>query len=117
MFKGTLRDAKDSTGVASATLTDTGTVNLLIPAQSESNVMAVSAKAVNVSGTTAGTGTLQYSLNGTDWANVPNLTALTLADGAFTIWPLTNTPGYYYRVSFAGTGTQSTTVTSQFIVK
>lgn len=68
-----------------------------------------------ISGTTAGTITLQGSINGTnfvaltDSTTVPNITTKTATDVAsqsFT-WQVTNSPYLYYRVSWTGSGTMS----------
>ncbi len=73
-----------------------------------------------ISGTVAGTITLQGSMNGTSWKalNTPNtVTALathTATDASATYhWIITGSPFPYYRVSWTGSGTMSASFTAK----
>ena len=118
MAKGISITIKDSTGDAAPVLTNTGTVNMDVDASfSSDNVLGIFAKIVNVTGTTAGTASLQWSINGTDFIDIPGEATLTLVDGATIIWELANTGLVKYRVEFAGSGTHTSTCSGESIYK
>lgn len=99
-------------------LTDTGTVNMAVDTSFTSdNVLSIFAKVVTLTGTTAGTASLQWSINGTDFIDVPGESALTLINGATIIWELANTGAVNYRVEFAGSGTHTTTCSGEYVYK
>lgn len=78
----------------------------------------VQANLVKISGTVAGTVTLQGSLDGVTYKAV-TATATGTQTGAFTatdvatqstVWTLVNSPFRYYRISWTGTGTMAATL-------
>jgi len=80
-------------------------------------------KVVRLSGTTAGTATLQGSMNGTDWnaLTTPNtataLATYTVANAAsaFYVWNISSSPYPYLRVSWtATTATFSAILSAKF---
>lgn len=99
------------------TVTNTGTVTMssaiVKGAPNESTVVATFTK---LTGTVAGTATLQGSLNGTDWASASS-TSYTVTDLASqtTSWPLTGKPYLYFRVNVVGSGTSTYTVKGQVL--
>jgi hypothetical protein len=117
-IKGIVTAILDSTDDAAPLLTDTGTVLMNIGTSfSSDNVLTVFAKIVNVSGTTAGSTSIQWSVNGTDFIDVPDESVLTQIDGATIIWELANTGAVKYRVEFAGSGTHTSTCSGSYIYK
>lgn len=117
-IKGIAQSIVDGTDDPVPVLTDTGTVLMDVePKFSSDNVLTVSAKIVNISGTTAGSGTVEWSLNGTDYSKVTDSATLTLLDGSTIIWEFPNTGATKYRVKFAGSGTHTSTCSGQFIYK
>lgn len=93
------------------TLTDDGTVNFLYPAYADDNYdLTWQVKATNISGTTAGTANLQYTLDkgGTGpWFTAHTWTFSAAGDTTFVIRDF---PGARARMQVVGTGTQSSTV-------
>jgi hypothetical protein len=100
------------------TVTNTGTVYMNVRSTfSSNNNLVISAKVTNVSGTTAGTAILEWSINGTDYATHPTADTLTLTDGAVHLWELTTTGAKKYRINFTGTGTHVSIVEGQYVYK
>lgn len=99
------------------TVTNTGTVTMssaiVKGAPNESTILATFTK---LTGTVAGTATLQGSLNGTDWASASS-TSYTVTDLASqsTGWSLTGKPYLYFRVNVVGSGTSTYTVKGQVL--
>lgn len=60
---------------------------------------------LKISGTVGGSLALQGSMNGTDWVTIGN--AATPSDGSANYSFNTTVRWYYYRISYAGTGTMS----------
>lgn len=115
---GTVSNTLSEYSLTTDTVTNTGTVNMVVPAAfSSNNNLVISAKAVQVSGTTAGTAILQWSLNGTDYATHPTADTLTLSNGAVHLWELTTTGARKYRIQFTGSGTNVTIVSGQYMYK
>ncbi len=116
--KGISTAIEDGTGDPAPVLTDTGTVNMDVTTSfSSDNVLGIFAKIVTLTGTTAGTASLQWSINGSDFIDVPGESTLTLINGATIIWELANTGAIKYRVEFAGSGTHTSTCSGQYIYK
>ena len=104
-------------GYTSDTVTNTGTVYMSVGATFSSiNTLSVSAKSVNVSGTTAGTAVLQHSINGSDFVTHPTADTLTLSDGAVHIWTV-DSDVIKYRVKLTGTGTGVSIVSGNYVHK
>lgn len=80
-------------------------------------VVSFDCLATNVSGTTAGNLQLQGSLDGTNWVNIGSTVAI--ADGVTKNVPLGGTVLYFakYRVTLAGSGTQSSTIAVRYCMK
>lgn len=115
---GVAKDLKSTFSLTTDTVTNTGTVYMDVTATfSSNNNLVVSGKADNVSGTTAGTAILEWSINGTDYATHPTADTLTLSDGGVYLWELTTTGAKKYRVNFTGTGTQVSIVQGQYVYK
>jgi len=76
--------------------------------------VTITATFTKLTGTVAGTASLQGSLNATDWTSA-SATTYTVTDvaNATTSWVLTNKPFQYYRVSVTGSGTSTYTVKGQ----
>lgn len=116
--KGVLINTKSTFNLATDTVTNTGTVYMDVISTFSGNYnLVVSGKATNVSGTTAGTATLEWSLNGTDYVTHPTADTLTLSDGAVYLWELNTTGARKYRINFTGSGTNVTIVEGQYIYK
>lgn len=112
------------TTLNSDTVTNTGTgavgsPRISGPAQSVTIVVVLT----ELSGTTAGTLTLQGSLDGTNFKAIPTeetqtsiatATALDVASQVFT-WRVKNSPYLYYRVSWTGSGTMSATIAGRLM--
>ncbi len=106
-------------GFETDTVTNTGTAYLTVRNTKEgSDVVAIQVVCTKISGTTAGTLTLQGSLDGvnfyalTDTTSVPNINTFTATDVASQtfIWKLSDNPVEFYRVSWTGSGTMSATL-------
>ena len=65
-----------------------------------------------ISGTVGGTLALQGSMDGTNWTTIGS--AATPSDGSATYSFNTTVRWYYYRISYAGTGTMSASFKSYF---
>lgn len=115
--------------IPTVTLTDAATVNTdIIELAADYELLSVVAVVSNVSGTSAGTLTLQASLDGTSWFTVNGvgagiltaspqasitgaaLNALTIADGLIGSWVVNKNSYRHYRLAADGTGTQSTEI-------
>lgn len=106
------------------TVTNTGTGTVTSPRISGagSNVTIVLVL-TEISGTTAGTVTIQGSLDGTNWKAIPTVetqtsittaTALDVASQVFT-WRLASSPYLYYRASWTGSGTMAATIAGKIM--
>ena len=109
-------------GIASDTAVNTTPTFLssaaIAPAPAVTSTIEVSV--TKLTGTVAGTITLQGSMNGTSWKalNTPNtVTALathTATDASATYhWIITGSPFPYYRVSWTGVGTMTASFTAK----
>lgn len=109
-----------NTDVATDTITNTGTnyVSTLVAIKIPAYTTTIQANIVKISGTVAGTVTLQGSLDATNWTTVTG-TATGVQTGAFTAtnvasqsttWTLVNNPFIYYRITWTGTGTMAATL-------
>lgn len=107
---------------ASDTVTNSGTGTLtsgvLTAAPAVTSTIWVSV--TKISGTVAGTITLQGSIDGTNWKalNTPNtataLATFTATDASATYhWIISGSPMPYYRVSWTGAGTMSASFTAK----
>lgn len=101
------------------TVTNTATVFLTSPKVLGSpKSITVGFKAVKISGTAAGTVTLQGSNDNVDYYTA-SATTFTITDLASqtTSWVLTGAPYLYYRVSCTGSGTSSYTLKSNVLIR
>lgn len=98
-----------SNGLAVDTVSNTGTETWTLRVPGFHKTVAVQFIATKISGTIAGSVTLQGSLNGTSWATVPGTSAFTATDVASqsAVFKLDNSGFSYYRISWTGTGTMS----------
>lgn len=115
--------------VPTATVTDAATTNIDIVTLSASyDLLSITALVSNVSGTSAGTLTLQGSFDDTNWVFVngvgagvltaspkasitgADLNQITITDALVANWVVSGNPYKYYRIEAKGTGTQSTEV-------
>jgi len=116
-----LTDLRNSLGTASVpilsdTVTNTGTGTLSsIRVNGPGDNVTIVVTCTEISGTTAGTITIQGSLDGTNYKAIPTnetqtsittATALDVASQVFT-WRLASSPYLYYRVSWTGSGTMA----------
>lgn len=106
------------------TVTNTGTGTVTSPRISGagSNI-TIALVLTEISGTTAGTVTIQGSLDGTNWKAIPTVetqtsittaTALDVASQVFT-WRLASSPYLYYRASWTGAGTMAATIAGKIM--
>lgn len=101
------------------TVTNTATVYLTSPKVAGSpKSVTVGFKAVKISGTAAGTVTLQGSNDNVDFYSA-SATTFTITDVAtqVTSWAITGAPYLYYRVSCTGSGTSSYTLKSNVLIR
>lgn len=112
--------------IKSDTVANTATAYLTSPLSADkSGTVTVIITATKISGTVAGTITLQGSLDGTtyialtDASAVPAIATKTATDVASQsfIWRVTGNPVRYYRVSWTGTGTMSAKFSAQMTVR
>jgi hypothetical protein len=112
MFTHAQNEAKimlGSNGLAVDTVSNTGTETWTLRVPGYQKTVAVQFVATKISGTVAGSVTLQGSLNGTNWATVPSQSAFTATDVASqtAVWKFDGSGFSYYRLSWTGTGTMS----------
>lgn len=114
---------KQATGAVSDTVDDSGTGYVSIQVQNWYHDVSIQFVGTKISGTVAGTVTLQGSLDGTNYSTVKTVylksygikpystdgvATFTATDGTSTgIWTLIGSPYEYYRLSWTGTGTMS----------
>jgi hypothetical protein len=108
------------------TITDAGTTYVVLPAFTSDDPVTIQASFTQLTGTAAGTATLEGSVDGTNYIALTDYAtflkgypaaSLTITDGSTTSW-VVQTNGYYkYRVKSVGTGTQSTEVDVSYIRK
>jgi hypothetical protein len=98
-----------SNGLAIDTVSNTGTETWTLKTPGYAKTVAVQFVATKISGTVAGSVTLQGSLNGTNWATVPSQSAFTATDVASqtAVWKFDDSGFLYYRLSWTGAGTMS----------
>lgn len=93
------------------TVTNSGTKYLTIPAAVKGfyKTCSVQFYASEISGTTAGTATLQYSLDNSNWYSVPRDSVYTLTDVSTQSfgWQLKDWGDLYLRVKVTGSGTMA----------
>ena len=113
--------------LANDTLTDAETV-YTVPVQSSSSKGAVTLQIAltNISGTTAGTITLQGSIDNSNYAEITNIAdmfnvipddTITVADGTVGQAIIQQSPFKYYRWKYVGSGTQSTKIEQAYLPK
>lgn len=113
--------------ILSDTVTNTGTGTLTSYSQTRTQALttAFSVVCTKISGTVAGTITLQGSLDGTNFkalttedtqTSITTATATDVASQVF-VWRIKNCPFNYYRVSWTGSGTMAASFTARLIVK
>lgn len=86
------------------------TKNLTLTTQVPStyNIVEIVFTATKISGTVAGTATVQESIDGTLWCTAPGTTAYTITDGTQTTgFKITNYGAKYIRLQVVGSGTMS----------
>lgn len=97
----------------SDTTTNTATSYITLPVQSWYNSVVIQSVVTEISGTTAGTVTLQGSLDGSNFVTVSSsyadVTSYSPTDVSVSskIFTVTGSPYRYYRLSYAGAGTMS----------
>lgn len=99
------------------TITNAGTVTMTSAiVKSAPNQTTITATFTKLTGTVAGTATLQGSLNNVDFTSASS-TSYTVTDLAAqtTSWPLTGKNYLYYRVNVVGSGTSTYTVKGQVL--
>ena len=107
------------------TVTNTGTnyLTTLVPISGAYQTVTVQWNGTKLSGTVAGTVTLQGSLDNVNFITVTG-TATGVQTGAFTAtnvatqstsWTLVNNPYAYYRVTWTGVGTMAATQTANIL--
>lgn len=115
-------DLKSVYSITSDTVANTATVYLTSPAVSAAPATSTTIwiAVTKLTGTVAGTITLQGSLDGTNFkaVNTPDtqtaLATITATDASNTYhWRLSGSPFKYYRVSWTGAGTMTASFTSQ----
>lgn len=102
------------------TVIDTGTINLGLKLNESWDIVTVQYKGVKVSGTVAGTATLQGSVDGTNFSTIDarmfrdSLNAYTNTNVATNtkIFVLNKSPYLYYRVAVVGSGTMNLVVSA-----
>jgi hypothetical protein len=104
-------------GLFNDTITNTGTVYMdVLYSVSSLGKVAIIAKATQLTGTTAGTAILEVSIDGTTYATHPTADTLTLSNGATQAWAV-DTEYKKYRINFTGSGTSTTKVEGQYVIK
>jgi hypothetical protein len=108
-----------SNGLAIDTVSDTGTETWTLKVPGTQQTVAVQFVATKISGTVAGTVTLQGSLNGSSWATVPSQSPFTATNVASqnTVWQMTGSGFLYYRVTWTGTGTMSASARAYLLAR
>lgn len=90
------------------TITNTGTDHLDVTLSSYAKTVSIQAVVTKLSGTVAGTGLLQGSIDGTNFVNIGTDTLKNTDQTTNTkLWVIDNSPYLYYRIAFAGSGTMS----------
>ncbi len=107
-------NAQTSTMTGSAdTVVNTGTKACSLKVVNTYKQISIQAVVTKISGTVAGTVTLQGTVDGTNWVTVD--TAALVTDGAATnttgaqskVWIINNAPYLWFRLSYTGSGTMS----------
>lgn len=107
------------------TVTNTGTATLTSLVKGSQSVVTVEYVMTKVSGTIGGTATLQGSVNGIAYSNVPvkvikgevnSFTNTDITSNSY-VWVVEPSPYQYYRVSVAGTGTMVGTISGAVLVR
>lgn len=103
-------------GNATDTVTNTGTNTLTIANNGYEKTIAIQLNVTNISGTTAGTATLQASIDGVSFFNIPGVSTATISATALgCVFFVVDSPFPFYRVSVTGSGTVQETL-SGFLV-
>lgn len=101
---------------SAATLTNAATVYVAVAPTQSYEQIAFQPLVTKVSGTIAGTATLQYSNDNTNFINTDTLTLTNITTNT-AIYPKTYNPAYYYRIKFTGSGTMVGTVSGYCLVE
>lgn len=110
-----------SFGLTSDTCTNTATTYVEIPVTQTYNRLSIQCVVTKISGTVAGTVTVQGSNDGTNFVTVNSsyITATTLAPTDQTtntkMFVITGSPYKYYRLSYTGSGTMSATLKGHLV--
>jgi len=111
-----LQDLKSEYSLTSDTLTNTGTTFLSSQriVKEDATTTAVQINFTKLSGTAAGTATLQGSLDNVTFATI-DTTTFTVANVTTQskVWTMVGSPVIYYRVSVVGSGIQSVRMTGK----
>jgi len=103
------------------TITNAGTATLTTGKILGNYTLSVHVLSTELSGTAAGSGVLQSSIDGTNFATILTFAStadsMTVDDGTTFVWNTVVTPDLYYRVLFTGSGTESTKVTGSYLIK
>jgi hypothetical protein len=108
------------------TITDAGTTSVVLPAFTGDDMVTIQAVYTQLTGTAAGTATLEGSVDGTNYVALTDYAgfikgypndSLTITNGATTSWVVQGNGFYKYRVKNVGSGTQSTEVDVSYIRK
>jgi len=107
-----------SNGLAVDTVTNTATETWTLKVPGFQKSVSVQAVLTKISGTVAGTVTLQGSLNGTSYYPIPSQT-YTATDVASqtVIFGLDNSKYLYYRLSWTGTGTMAASARGYLVAR
>ncbi len=98
------------------TVTNAETEYLTISVKQSYSVLSFQYVAVKLSGTVAGTATLQASLDGSNWIDLDTLTNTNVATQTFFSY-VTPNKYYYYRFACTGTGTMAARVYVYMVAK
>lgn len=101
---------------AGDTVSNTGTVNKTIRATAGYSAIGVQPVLTKISGTVAGKIYLMVSLDGTNFIKTDSITNADQTTNT-TFWSKQTTPGTYYRVQAAGSGTMSAQLRVYYVLR
>jgi len=99
------------------TVTNTATKYMSGTAKGYMKTVAVQVTFTKISGTLAGSATLQASVDGVSFYPVPGAGTFTLTDVASqgAVWSVIDSPYQFYRVSITGSGTMAASFSGQLL--
>ncbi len=100
------------------TVVNTETEYLLYKAQTN-YLVSIQLQVTELSGTTAGTATIQASIDGVSYVAIPGQTVDTLTDVTSQgyLWSFSPSPYIYYRIAITGSGTMAARVYGYMVSK